>query len=41
VVQFAHISHQTGIIGKAKSVKYTPNSSSGDELRVSEMTPAN
>lgn len=41
VVQFAHISHQTGIIGKAKSVNYTPNSSSGDELRVSEMTPAN
>ncbi len=40
VVQFAHISHQTGIIGKSKSVNYTPNSSSGDELRVSEMTPA-
>ncbi|WP_052690566.1 ABC transporter substrate-binding protein [Pseudarthrobacter chlorophenolicus] len=40
VVQFAHISHQTGILGKAKSVTYTPNSSSGDELRISEMTPA-
>ena len=40
VVQFAHISHQTGILGKAKSVSYTPNSSSGDELRISEMTPA-
>jgi peptide/nickel transport system substrate-binding protein len=40
VVQFAHISHQTGILGKAKAVNYTPNSSSGDELRVSEMTPA-
>jgi peptide/nickel transport system substrate-binding protein len=40
VVQFAHISHQTGILGKAKSVNYSPNSSSGDELRVSEMTPA-
>jgi len=40
VVQFAHISHQTGIIGKAKSVNYTPSSSSGDELRVAEMTPA-
>ena len=40
IVQFANISHQTGIIGKAKSVNYTPNSSSGDELRVSEMTPA-
>jgi peptide/nickel transport system substrate-binding protein len=40
VVQFAHISHQTGIIGKSKAVNYSPNSSSGDELRVSEMTPA-
>lgn len=40
IVQFANISHQTGIIGKSKSVNYTPNSSSGDELRVSEMTPA-
>jgi peptide/nickel transport system substrate-binding protein len=40
VVQFANISHQTGILGKSKSVNYTPNSSSGDELRVSEMTPA-
>lgn len=40
VVQFAMISHQSGIIGKAKSVNYTPNSSSGDELRISEMTPA-
>ncbi|MBT2515548.1 ABC transporter substrate-binding protein [Arthrobacter sp. ISL-30] len=40
IVQFAHISHQTGILGVAKSVNYTPNSSSGDELRVSEMTPA-
>ena len=40
LVQFAHISHQTGILGKSKSVNYTPNSSSGDELRVSELTPA-
>ena len=41
IVQFAHISHQTGILGKAKSVNYTPNSSSGDELRISEMSPSN
>ncbi len=40
VVQFAHISHQTGIVGLAKSLSYKPNSSSGDELRISEMTPA-
>ncbi|EMY33447.1 family 5 extracellular solute-binding protein [Arthrobacter crystallopoietes BAB-32] len=41
IVQFAPISHQTGIIGKSDSVNYEPNSSSGDELRLSEMTPAN
>jgi peptide/nickel transport system substrate-binding protein len=41
VVQFATIAHQTGIIGKSADVDYEPNSSSGDELRLSEMTPAN
>lgn len=40
VVQFAPISHQTGILGKSAGINYTPNSSSGDELRLSEMTPA-
>ncbi|GAA3675139.1 ABC transporter substrate-binding protein [Arthrobacter ginkgonis] len=40
VVQFAHISHQTGMIGKAATVDYTPNSSTGDELRVAEAKPA-
>lgn len=40
IVQFAPISHQTGIIGKSADVNYEPNSSSGDELRLSEMTPA-
>ena len=38
IVQFAFISHQTGIIGKAANVNYTPNSSSGDELRLAEVT---
>lgn len=41
VVQFAHIAHQTGMIGKAAGVNYEPNSSTGDELRLAEMTPAN
>ncbi|MGF9663346.1 ABC transporter substrate-binding protein [Arthrobacter crystallopoietes] len=41
VVQFAHIAHQTGMIGKAASVNYEPNSSTGDELRLAEMAPAN
>lgn len=40
LVQFAHISHQTGMLGISKAVSYTPNSSSGDELRLAEVTPA-
>jgi peptide/nickel transport system substrate-binding protein len=40
IVQFAHITHQTGLIGKSASVNYTPNSASGDELRIAEITPA-
>ena len=40
VVQFATIAHQTGILGKSAAINYTPNSSSGDELRLTEMTPA-
>ncbi|SEM87352.1 ABC transporter substrate-binding protein [Cryobacterium luteum] len=39
IVQFAFISHQTGVIGKTANVDYTPNSSSGDELRIAEITP--
>ena len=38
-MQFAFIAHQTGVIGKAATVDYTPNSSSGDELRLAEITP--
>ncbi|MET1034026.1 MAG: ABC transporter substrate-binding protein [Arthrobacter sp.] len=40
VVQFAHIAHQTGMIGKAATVDYAPNSSTGDELRLAEIKPA-
>ncbi|WP_286161214.1 ABC transporter substrate-binding protein [Arthrobacter sp. MYb213] len=40
VVQFAHISHQTGMLGIASTVSYEPNSSSGDELRLAEVTAA-
>lgn len=40
VTQFAHISHQTGMLGKAAGVEYEPNSSSGDELRLAEVRPA-
>ncbi|PRA10638.1 peptide ABC transporter substrate-binding protein [Arthrobacter sp. MYb211] len=38
VVQFAHIAHQTGMLGIAGTVSYEPNSSSGDELRLAEVT---
>ncbi|MDO2934711.1 ABC transporter substrate-binding protein [Paeniglutamicibacter sulfureus] len=38
VVQFAHIAHQTGMLGVAGTVSYEPNSSSGDELRLAEVT---
>ncbi len=41
VVQFAFIAHMTGMMAKSAGVDYEPNSSSGDELRLSEMTPAN
>ena len=29
-----------GILGKSSRVDYTPNSATGDEMRLSEMTPA-
>jgi peptide/nickel transport system substrate-binding protein len=41
VVAFAHIAHMTGVLGKAATVNYTPNSATGDELRLAEITPAN
>ncbi|WP_334121472.1 ABC transporter substrate-binding protein [Glutamicibacter sp.] len=40
VVQFAHIAHQTGMLGISKAVSYEPNSSSGDELRLADVTVA-
>lgn len=40
VVQFAHISHQTGMLGISSGVNYEPNSASGDELRLAEVTSA-
>ncbi|WP_251042126.1 ABC transporter substrate-binding protein [Arthrobacter sp. ISL-30] len=40
VVQFAHISHRSGVLGKSSKVDYEPNSASGDELRLAEIKPA-
>jgi peptide/nickel transport system substrate-binding protein len=40
IVQFAFISHQTGMMGISDRISYEPNSASGDELRISQVTLA-
>ncbi|MDF3336930.1 ABC transporter substrate-binding protein [Mycolicibacterium septicum] len=40
IMQFAYIAHMKGILGKSPRVDYIPNSAAGDEMRLSEMTPA-
>lgn len=40
IVQLAHIMHQTGMMGISDRIHYTPNSASGDELRISTVTSA-
>ncbi|MGV0804632.1 ABC transporter substrate-binding protein [Mycolicibacterium setense] len=40
IMQFAYIAHMKGILGKSPRIDYTPNSATGDEMRLSEMTPA-
>jgi peptide/nickel transport system substrate-binding protein len=40
IMQMAYIAHMKGILGKSPRVAYTPNSATGDEMRLSEMTPA-
>jgi len=40
VVQFAYIARMTGVIAKSATVDFEPNSLSGDELRLAEITPA-
>jgi peptide/nickel transport system substrate-binding protein len=40
IVQMAFISHMTGMFGISDRINYTPNSASGDELRISEVTSA-
>ena len=34
----AYIAHMKGILGKSPRVDYTPNSATGDEMRLAEMT---
>lgn len=40
IMQMAYIAHMKGILGKSPRVDYTPNSATGDEMRLSEMRPA-
>lgn len=40
IMQLAYLAHMQGILGKSKRVDYTPNSATGDEMRLSEMTIA-
>jgi peptide/nickel transport system substrate-binding protein len=38
VTQFAYIAHMNGVLGKSPRVDYKPNSATGDEMRLSQMT---
>jgi peptide/nickel transport system substrate-binding protein len=38
VAQFAYIAHMNGVLGKSPRVDYKPNSATGDEMRLSQMT---
>ncbi|MCX5046471.1 ABC transporter substrate-binding protein [Aldersonia sp. NBC_00410] len=40
VRQFAYIAHMNGVLAEAASVHYQPNSATGDEMRLAEMTHA-
>ena len=40
LMQMAYLAHMKGILGKSPRVDYVPNSATGDEMRLAEMTPA-
>ncbi|MFC8594990.1 ABC transporter substrate-binding protein [Streptomyces atroolivaceus] len=40
VVQYTHIAHMSGLLGLSSSIRYKPDSASGDELRLAEVSPA-
>ena len=40
ITQLAYLAHMQGILGKSPRVDYTPNSATGDEMRLAEMTHA-
>ncbi|WP_352396432.1 ABC transporter substrate-binding protein [Kineosporia sp. NBRC 101677] len=39
ITQYAYIAHMSAILAKSASVSYEPNSASGDEMRLAEMSP--
>ncbi|MFF6813897.1 ABC transporter substrate-binding protein [Streptomyces sp. NPDC012403] len=40
VVQYAHLAHMSGLLGLSPSIRYEPNSATGDEMRLAEVSPA-
>ncbi|MFJ2261176.1 ABC transporter substrate-binding protein [Streptomyces sp. NPDC087844] len=40
VVQYTHIAHMSGLLGLSPSIRYEPNSATGDEMRLAEVGPA-
>ncbi|XVV33312.1 ABC transporter substrate-binding protein [Streptomyces sp. CA-100214] len=40
VVQYAHLAHMSGLLGLSRSIRYRPDSATGDELRLAEVRPA-
>ncbi|MER7779800.1 ABC transporter substrate-binding protein [Streptomyces sp. NPDC096191] len=40
VVQYAHLAHMSGLLGLSRSIRYRPDSATGDELRLAEVHPA-
>ncbi|MCD5350316.1 ABC transporter substrate-binding protein [Kineosporia mesophila] len=39
VVQYAYIAHMSAILARSASVSYQPDSATGDEMRLAEMSP--
>jgi peptide/nickel transport system substrate-binding protein len=38
VAQLSYIAHMTGVLGRAADIDYEPNSATGDEMRLAEMS---
>jgi len=38
--QYAYLAHMNGVMAVAEGVAYEPNSATGDEMRLAEMSPA-